>query len=159
VIVEDFQVTRPQSSLRLVEVDFYGVASYWDHPEDVIPVNVHIVIVDLLSYRQGVRSNWNGIEIESDKTEGTVMLVPVCADESALTEAHVRPECQGHASASHGVCSRSTALYVCQSDEAVEVSDLRRIADVGERSCGIEWIVVDKDPVGAQRCETPWNRI
>jgi hypothetical protein len=48
--------------------------------------------MDLLSYRQGVRSNWNGVEVQSNKTEGTVMLLPVRTDESALTEAHVGPE-------------------------------------------------------------------
>ena len=91
MIVEDFQVAHRQSSLRLVEVDFYGVASHWDHPENVAPVNSYVVIMDLLSYRQGVRSNWNGIEVKSDKTESTVMLVPVRADDSAVvTENSVR---------------------------------------------------------------------
>jgi hypothetical protein len=131
VIVEDFQVAHRQSSLRLVEVDFYGVASHWDHPENVAPVNSYVVIMDLLSYRQGVRSNWNGIEVKSDKTESTVMLVPVRADESALTEAHVRPECQRHGSASRGICSRSAALYVSQSDKPVEICNLRGVADGG----------------------------
>ena len=92
VIVGDFQVMHCQSSLRLVEVDPHGVASYWDHPKDVVPVNSHIVIMNLLGYRQRVRSNWNGIEVQSNETEGTVMLHPVRTDESALTEAHVGPE-------------------------------------------------------------------
>ena len=124
MIVEDVQITHLQSSLRVVEIDLYGVVPHGNHPEDVVPVNSHVVIMDLLSYGQGVRSNWNRVEVQSNKTEGTVMLLTVRTDESALTEAHVGPERQFRNSTSHGVGSRSAALDVRQSDETVEVRDL-----------------------------------
>jgi len=60
VIVEEVKVRHAQSSARSVEVDLHGALPHGDHPKNVVAVNVHIVVVDLLnetgrSHRTGVK--------------------------------------------------------------------------------------------------------
>jgi len=58
-----------------------------NHPEYVAPVNMHIVVVNLLE--QAGRSNRTGIDIQSNKGERTPVLLAVRTDELALAETHV----------------------------------------------------------------------
>jgi hypothetical protein len=61
-----------------------------NHPEHVVPVNMHVVIVNLVC--QLGRSNRTGVDVQSNKGERTSVRAAICADEFALAEAHVRLE-------------------------------------------------------------------
>ena len=90
MIIEGVQVTDAKSGPRTVEVHFNGVVLHRDHPEHVVTVNVHVVIVDLLN--EAGRSNRTGVYIESNKGERGLMKAPIGTNELALAEPHVRLE-------------------------------------------------------------------
>src|SRR5580765_7404502 len=117
---------------------------HWDHPEHVIGVDVHVVVVDLL--RDVGRSGRTGVEVKSNKGESALMMATVGADKLTLTEAHVRPEGERRGDAGHGVCSGSATADVRQTHEPVEVCNLRWVADICERGRGVQRVMVDKNP-------------
>lgn len=68
---------------------------HWNHPENVVRVDVYIEVVNLCRDREGGRSNRNGVEVKSNKAECTPARLTVYTDEPALGKAHVRSERQG----------------------------------------------------------------
>src|SRR5260370_20414491 len=83
----------------------------------------------------------------------------VCANELALTKAHVRLEGERHAGARRCVGSCAAAADVRQSRESVEIRDLRRVVNVGQRKGGIERIVMDEDCERSEGRQAPGNRV
>ena len=128
MVVEDVHATHPKASARVVKVNFDGTVPHRNHPEHVAPVNMHVVVVDLVINAKGAcRSNRTGVAVKSNKGERASMLLAVRADELALTKPHVRLERQPVPGAH--VCSATS--YVRQAHEPVEIRDLRLIVDIG----------------------------
>ncbi len=88
--------------MRVVEVDSNGAVPDWNHPKDIVTVDVDVVVVDLCD-----QSNRTGIQVKSNEDERAAMGLAVRRDECALTETHVRLE--GHARRSAGILVRSRA--------------------------------------------------
>lgn len=107
VIVEDAHVRDVEFSVRIVKMDPDRAMPDWNHPEDVVAVDVHVVVVDLCG-----QSNRTGVQIKSNKDERATMLLAVGSDECALTETHVRLERHARGSASISVGSRAAATNV-----------------------------------------------
>jgi hypothetical protein len=154
VIVEHAHIRDVEFSVRIVKMDPDCAVPDWNHPEDIVTVDVDVVVVDLCG-----QSNRTGIQVKSNEDERAAMGLAVRRDECALTETHVRLE--GHACGSAGILvrSRAAAANVGQSDEPVEVCDLRWVADLVEGVLGIQGVVVNKNPQGRERCNAPGNRI
>jgi hypothetical protein len=134
MIIEDLQPTHSKACSRFVEIYFDGVLRDWDHPEHVVRVDVQVEIVDL--FREVGRSGRTGVQVKSNKGERALMAAAVRTDELALGEAHVRLERQRHGTRTCA-CSSPGAANMRETDEPVEVSDLRRVVDVGKRDSGI----------------------
>jgi len=92
VIVEELQIIHAQPCPSVVEVNSDGLVLYWNHPENVVGVDVYVVVVNLLGEID--RSDRNGIQVQSNKGERTFMLAAVDPYELALTEAHISLERQ-----------------------------------------------------------------
>ena len=92
MVVEDVHAVHSEAGPRAVEVNFDGTMSNRNHPEYVVAVNMHVVIVNLV--RELSRSNWTGVEVKSNKGESASMLLAVRADELSQTKSHVRLERQ-----------------------------------------------------------------
>ena len=135
MVVEDVHAMHSEAGTRAVKVNFHGIVPHRNHPEHIVPVNMHVVIVNLVS--QLGRSNRTGVDIQSNKRECASVRVAVRADELALAEPHVRLKRQPRGVTSGRVRSRSAAAYVRQAHEAVEIRDLRWIADISQRLGGI----------------------
>src|SRR2546421_444677 len=88
---------------RIIEVNLDGVVSHWNHPKHVVPVYVHVVVVNLLG--ETGRSNRTGIHVKSNKGERASVLLAVRTDEFALTETHIGLERQPRGGARRGICS------------------------------------------------------
>src|ERR1700730_8549754 len=131
MVIEDSQIVDAEASPSFVKVHLHGVIVHTDHQEHAVRVDMHVEVVDLL--RDVGRSGRTGVEVESNKGEGALMLVAVRPDELALTEPHVRPEGERRGRAGHRVYPGATAVDVRQTDKPVEVGNLRRIVDIGER--------------------------
>lgn len=110
MVVEDVHAARPKARPLAVEVNFDRIMPYRDHPEYVVPVHMHVVVVDLLI--DAGRSNRTGVQIESNKGECPSMLLPVGAYEPALAEAHVGLESQPCRGSGGGVCSSPAPAYM-----------------------------------------------
>jgi hypothetical protein len=107
VIVEDTHVRNVEFSVRIVKMDPDRAVPDWNHPEDVVAVDMHVVVVDLCG-----QSNRTGVQIKSNKDERATMRLAVGSDECALTETHVRLERHARGSASISVGSRAAATNV-----------------------------------------------
>ena len=59
VVIEDLQPTHLEARSPSVEVYLDGVLPHWDHPEDIVRVDVDVVVVDL--FGENCRSNRTGI--------------------------------------------------------------------------------------------------
>ena len=129
MVVEDVELPYVQTGLRVVEINLNRVRIDADHPEHVIRVDVHVVIVDLLG--EIGRSSRTGEDIESNKSKRALVLAAVCANELAFAESHVCLVSQGCGNAGAGVSSGPAAADVRQTNKSVEVCDLRRIVYIG----------------------------
>ena len=129
MIVEGWQTAHAQARPRFVEFDIHGFVRHPNHPEHVVRVDVHIVVVDLV--REVGRSDRTGVDVKSNKGKRTLMVSAVRADELALAETHVRLESEGRAHARQSVCAGPAAADMRQAHEPVEVRDLGRIVEVG----------------------------
>lgn len=110
MVVEDIHATHAQAGPQAIEVNLDGIVPHRDHPKHVVAINVHVVIVNLIS-KLG-RSSRTGVQVKSNKGERALMAAAVRTDESALAEAHIGLECQRRRSARRGVCSRPAAADV-----------------------------------------------
>lgn len=88
------------------------------------------------------------------------MLPAVRADESALTETHVGLERQRRHGA-RSVRSHAAAADVCESDEPVEIGDLRWVADTChcQPVGGTQRIMVNENSERLKSVDAPRNRI
>jgi hypothetical protein len=113
---------------------------------------VHVVIMHLL--QEVCRSGRTGVQVQSNEGEGTAALMSVDIDELALPKAHVCliRERRGRTRA---VRSSSPTSNVRQTHQPIEVTNLRWVADVCQWSRGIQRVMVDRDPEGFERYDTP----
>ena len=84
VIVEEIHVAHSQPRTPAVEVNFDSVVSHRDHPEHVIAIDVHIVVVNLIG-----QSNRTGVQVKSNKGKRSSVYAAVGTDEFTLTESHI----------------------------------------------------------------------
>lgn len=122
MVVKDIQAAHAEASLGAVKVNFDGTMPDWDHPEHVVPIDMYVVVVDLI--RQLGRSNRTGVEIKSNKGEGASVLQTVRTDKLALTESHVCLERKRRCGTRHSVCSCPATTYVRQTHEPIEIGNL-----------------------------------
>src|SRR5262249_29650979 len=93
-----------------------------DRPEQTVRRDVRVVVVNLSG------ADGTGEDIESDESNGRVVVLAVHRDVLAVHESHVRLERErGQARA------RSDTANGVEGQEPVEVCDLRGFGDVGER--------------------------
>ena len=90
MVVENIQATDDEVRPRIIEVNFDRAVLHRDHPKYVVTVDVHVVVVNLVS--EVGRSHRTGVKVKSNKSERSLVLVAVRTDESALTETHIRLE-------------------------------------------------------------------
>ena len=156
VVVEDVQVAHAQPGPRVVEVNLDRVVPHRNHPEHIVPVNVHVIVVDLLG--ELGRSNWTGEQVQSNMDERAFMLAAVRSDKFAMVEPHVRLERQRHADACR-VCSGAAAPDVSSTHEPVEVGNMRLVVEIGKRFGCVQSMVVDENSEGFERRDALGNRI
>ena len=60
MVVEDFQTAETEASAPAIEVHLHSVVIDRNHPEHVVAVNVHVVIMNLRRDGEN-RSNWSGV--------------------------------------------------------------------------------------------------
>ena len=113
----------------------HGIVLYADHPEYVVAIYVHVIVMDLLS--EGGRSNRTGVQVKSNKGERGFMFATIDADEFALAKPHVCLKRERRTGSTHCVSSGSAAADVCKPYETVEVRNLRGIVDICQRCGGI----------------------
>jgi hypothetical protein len=157
MIIKDLETAHAQTGARIVEVNLNCIVLHSNHPENVVHVDVHVVVVDLLS--EDCRSDRTGVQVKSNKGERALMLAAIGTDEVALAEAHVRPERERLLRSGHRVGSGAAAVDVCQSDKSLEVRDLRRVAEAGKGEGGVQRMVVDEDAKRSQRRATTGDRV
>src|SRR5437588_11868829 len=110
-----------------VKVSLDRIGPHWD-PEYIVPVNVNVVIMDL--FIDAGRSNRTGVSVQSNKGECASMLLSAGTNKLALAEPHVRLK---RKPVMAPLRSHPAAAYVREAHKPVEICDLRRIADVGQR--------------------------
>jgi hypothetical protein len=155
MVVVHVQPLYEQPSLPSVEVNLEGIVIHLDHPEYVVGIDVHVVVVNLL--RQVGRSHRTGVQIKSNKGEGAPMEAAVYANELALTEAHVRLVRKRGSGARRSVRSGPAATDMRQTDEPVEVCDHRRVANVCQWDSRVQRVVVDRDSEGLEWYDAAGN--
>ena len=109
--IEDVHAAHAKAGPLAVKVSLDRIVPHWDHPEYIVPVNVDVVIMDL--FIDAGRSN-----------------------KLALVEPHVRLKRKTRHGSTGSVRSHPAAAYVREAHKPVEICDLRRIADVGQRLAG-----------------------
>ena len=87
MVVKECQPPHAQSRNRVLEIHGYRTLRYGNSPEHIICVYVRIVIVNLLS--QVSRSNWTGVNVQSNKRERALVPSAVRPNEVTLVKAHV----------------------------------------------------------------------
>src|SRR5262249_25206605 len=114
-----------------------------NRPEQAVGSDPRAVVVDLLQHIG--RSNWTGINVQSDEAKGVVMVAAILADVFTLHETDVglereRPrESRAHPGATNARIP----------DEAVEIGDLRGLREIGQWGpWWWEWKMVDQDAEG-----------
>src|ERR1700676_249951 len=122
MVIENSQIADAEASASCVKIHLHCIIVHADHPENVVRVDMHVEVVNLL--RDVGRSGRTGVEVESNKGKGAVMTAAVRTDELTLTEAHVRAESERCGDAGRGVCAGPTAADVRQTDKSVEVCNL-----------------------------------
>lgn len=110
VVIKDREIVHAQSRPLLVEINIDCIVRHPNHPEHLIRVNVHIVVVDLVS--EIGRSDRTGVQVKSNKGERAFVMVSITSNERPLTEAHVCPKGEGHAGPGRRVGSCAAASNV-----------------------------------------------
>jgi hypothetical protein len=157
MIVEYLQTAHSQAGLRFPKVNIDCAVGEPNRPEDVIHINVNVVVVNLC--RKICRSDRTGVDVQSDKAECALVPMPIRADELALAEAHVRLVRHRRGLARDCVYRGPAAADMRHTHESVEVRDLRRIADAGQRVGGVQWVVMDEDAERSEWRNATRNRV
>ena len=111
MIIKDLETAHAQADACIAEVNLYCTVRHSNHPENVVHVDVHVVVVDLLG--QYCRSDRTGIQVKSDEGESALMMAAIGTDKLALAEAHVGPVRQRLGRSGHRVGSRAATEDVC----------------------------------------------
>lgn len=122
MIVVDIEAADAKARPTAIEINFDGIMVQFDHPENVVRVYVHVVVVDLL--REVGRSSGTGKQVKSNKSERTFVNATVGTNELALRKSHVRAVGEGRGDACGSIRTGSAAQDVCEANETVEVGDL-----------------------------------
>ena len=154
VVIVDLQPAHTQARLPVIEINIHGVVRDPNHPEHIVPVDVDVVVVDLRR-----RSDRTRVQVQSDKGERALVLMPIRTDELALAEAHVRLIRESRHGVRLGVCSSPLPANVRQADEPVEICNLGRVVEHGQRVRGVQRIVVNEDRKGSKWRDAPRDRI
>ena len=118
-------VAQLDRSHAIIEIDFDGVVRHWDYPEKTVGRDTRTVVMNLLE--DIGRSYRTGVEVESDKHEGTMMVVAIFSNVFALHGSHV--SAKRERSSNTGSSSATSDHGV--GNQTVEVADLGRITDAG----------------------------
>ena len=95
---------EPERRLAGSEIHLDTIRGYQDCPKQTVRRDVRVVVVDLLGDIR--RSNWTGVDVQSDEPERCVIVLAVHRDVLAHHEAHVRLEGErGEASAGPGTAN------------------------------------------------------
>jgi len=130
MIVEHRQPTHYEAGLPIVEIEADGILVNPDHPKHVIPINMHIIVMDLL--RNAGRSDRTGIKVQSDKGECSMMELAIGANEFALAESHIGLVGEAHRFAGICVSSGTASSDVRETNKSAEIGYLARVTDVTE---------------------------
>ena len=96
-----------------------------------------------LYQRVGDAYRTGGVDVESNENKRTMVESPVLPDVLALHRPHISSERNWRTQA--GTAAQPADLGV--NDHTVEITDFRRIIDLGERyRCGRKGIVMNRDP-------------
>ena len=153
VVIEDLQPTHLQARPPVVKVNRDGVVFHFDHPEYVVRVDMHVIVMNLLD--EHCRSGRTGIQVKSNKGERPPVLPAVRTNELALTEAHVCLVRQRRGDTPSGLCSRPASADMCQTHEPVEVCDLRRSLILASATVGLSGLSWMKTPNGLNGARPP----
>ena len=110
---------EPERSLSGSKVDFYAVVRNRDRPKQTIRRDVRIVVVNLIGPDGTV------VKIQSDERKCPIVMTSVYRDVFADHKTHVGLEGEYWKAS-----ARTEAANLIESDESVEVSDLRRLGDI-----------------------------
>src|SRR5262249_61232743 len=92
--VHDRDISDPQRGCRVVQVNLHALRRDGNRPEQAVRSDPRAVVVDLLQYIG--RSNWTGINVQSDEAKGAVMVAAILADVFTLHETDVGLERERH---------------------------------------------------------------
>jgi len=127
-----------------------------DDPEDVVRIDVRVVVVNL--FRKIGRSDWTGVQVESNESKRSVVTTAVSVYKRSLIETHIGLKRQILRLTSLGVGPDPASTNPCESHEPVEVGDVGGLVDIGQRRVGQRWKMVDKNPEWRKRPESNLNR-
>ena len=135
-----------ERSLPGSKVHFYAVVRNGDRPKQTIRRDVRIVVMNLISPDGTV------VKIQSDERECPMVMTSVYRDVFADHKTHVGLEGEFWKAS-----ARTNAANLIESDESVEVSDLRRLGDIRDWDrIGGYRKVVDRHPKWRA---SPGNRV
>ena len=157
MVIKNLQTAHAQAGLSVIEIYLDRAVRDSNHPKHIVRVDVHVVVVNLLG--KNGRSDRTGIQIKSNKSESSVMVTSIGADELALAKTHVSPERQRCRRTRGGVRSGPAAVDVCQTNVAIEIGDLRRITEATQGIGRVQRVMMDKDPKRRKGCAPAWNRV
>ena len=75
MIIKDLETAHAQTGARIVEVNLNCIVLHSNHPKNVVHVDVHVVVMDLLS--ENCRSDRTGVQVKSNKGERALMLAAI----------------------------------------------------------------------------------
>src|SRR5262249_4225170 len=138
--VHDCDISEPQRGGRIVQVNRHTLRRDCNRPEQAVRSDPRAVVMDLL--QQIGRSNWTGINVQSDEDKGAVMVAAIRTDVCTLHETDVGSERERHRES----CAHPGATNARIPDEAMEIGDRRGLGEIGQRGpWWWEWIMVDQD--------------
>jgi hypothetical protein len=127
-----------------------------DDPEDVVCIDMRVVVVNL--FREIGRSDWTGVQVESNESKRALVTPAVGANERPLVEAHVGLKRQVLRFTGVGVGPDPATANPREGHEPVEVGNVGRLVDVGQRRVGQRREMVDENPEWRKRPESNRNR-
>src|SRR5260370_42543852 len=92
--IHNWDMTELKRGRRVVQVDLHAVGRDCNRRGQAVRSDPRIVVVDLLSHIG--RSNWTGVDVQSDEAKSAMMVAAVLADVFTLHETHVGFERERH---------------------------------------------------------------
>src|SRR5262249_962291 len=122
IVIVEYVRGQIERGARATQRDGHAVVRHRNRPEQTIRGDVRVVIVNL------IRSNWTVVDVKSDESKRRMVMLAVDRDVLAHHEPHVGLKCRGGEARAH-----ANAPDAIESDESVEVRDLRGVGDVRQR--------------------------